>query len=438
MVTKAVLVTMIVLASPVGPRAAGTCDVPSDMTTRDKLPCVRASTVLLEQPSLTMEQLTKGPDFEADAPAKSRFAYFTPEDTITCYFRPFFAFLPDKGRTPKFLCWQLDGSGRFFDRTGLTIAVDDAKVVAGPDGRGVLYARTDAADAHEIKADLFKIKYLTPPFPNHDRRDNEVFTEVAAARFLWALGFPADHMYSALAVRCVGCSHDPFREDQRHNTASLRDEPMVFRVVAVERLLPMDPIDPQHDETWSWADAAALYASGWTREQQVGFDAYRLALGLLTYHNPLDSQNRLVCAEWKAGVRDPKVCERPMVLVQDLGSSFGKPGSLGTNVRGDFRAWQAQTLFANADRCELKYPLKGESTVLQEAQERLVRRLDKLDRASVKAIFAAARFQMVDQKQLERLRHDGAADAEDAALNEWTDVFMRRVAELRAARNCRN
>lgn len=438
MVSNAVLAAIIVLVSPVRSMAGGTCDVPSGMTIKEKLPCVRASTVLLEQPSLTIEQLTKGPDFDAADPAKSRFAYFTPQDTITCYFRPFFAFLPDKGRTPKFLCWQLDSSGRFFDRAGQTIELDDAKVVAGTGGRGSLYARSDTANAHEIKADLFKIKYLTPPFPNHDRRDNEVFTEVAAARFLWALGFPADHMYSALAVRCIGCSHDPFRDNQGSNTASLRDEPVVFRVVAVERLLPMDSIDPQHDETWSWADAAALYASGWTREQKVGFDAYRLALGLLTFHNPLDSQNRLVCAEWKAGARDPMVCQRPMILVQDLGSSFGKPGSLGTNPRGDFRAWQTQTVFANADRCELKYPLKGESTVLHEAQELLVRRLEKLDRASVKAIFAAARFQMVDQKQLERLRKGGAADAEDAALNEWTDLFMSRVAELRAARNCRN
>ena len=57
-------------------------------------------------------------------------------------------------------------------------------MVAGKGG-AALYARGDTADAHEIKADLFKIRYLTPPFPNHDRRDNEVFTEVAAARFLW-------------------------------------------------------------------------------------------------------------------------------------------------------------------------------------------------------------------------------------------------------------
>ena len=162
MVSKAVLAAIILLVSPVRSVAGGTCDVPSGMTIREKLPCVSASTVLLEQPSLTIEQLAKGPDFDAADPVKSRFAYFTPEDTITCYFRPFFAFLPDKGRTPKFLCWQLDSSGRFFDLAGQTIELDDAKVVAGKGGRGALYARSDTANAHEIKADLFKIKYLTP------------------------------------------------------------------------------------------------------------------------------------------------------------------------------------------------------------------------------------------------------------------------------------
>ena len=114
MVSKAVLAAIILLVSPVRSVAGGTCDVPIGMTTREKLPCVSASTVLLEQPSLTIEQLAKGPDFDAADPVKSRFAYFTPEDTISCYFRPFFAFLPDKGRTPKFLCWQLDTSGKFF------------------------------------------------------------------------------------------------------------------------------------------------------------------------------------------------------------------------------------------------------------------------------------------------------------------------------------
>ena len=132
------------------------------------------------------------------------------------------------------------------------------------------------------------------------------------------------------------------------------------------------------------------------------------------------------------------MCVRPMILVHDVGSSFGKPASMGTNSRGDFGGWQSQTVFANADRCELKYPLKGDTTVLKEAQDLLLRRLERLDRDRVKAIFAASRFHMVDQKQLERLRRSGVQNAEDAALNEWTDVFMRNVAEVRGARNCRN
>ena len=170
----------------------------------------------------------------------------------------------------------------------------------------------------------------------------------------------------------------------------------------------------------------------------MAFDAYRLALGMLTYHNGLDSQNRLACAEWKAGSDHPRVCARPVILVQDLGSTFGKPGSLGGNSRGVFGDWQGQRVFANAEQCELKYPLKGERTVLKDAQDLLVGRLEKLDREKVKAIFAASRFQMMDKKQLERLRHGNGANVEDAALNEWTDAFMSRVAEIRGARNCRN
>jgi hypothetical protein len=42
--------------------------------------------------------------------------------------------------------------------------------------------------------------------------------------------------------------------------------------------------------------------------------------------------------------------------------------------------------------CQLKYPLKGDSTVLKEARDLLLRRLENLDRERVKAIFAAARF----------------------------------------------
>jgi len=78
------------------------CEVPDGMTKEQKLPCVRASGVLLDQPVLTADQLARGPDFDAAGPEKSRFAYFTGDDTISCYFRPHYAFAKVPGDSMKF------------------------------------------------------------------------------------------------------------------------------------------------------------------------------------------------------------------------------------------------------------------------------------------------------------------------------------------------
>ena len=106
--------------------------------------------------------------------------------------------------------------------------------------------------------------------------------------------------------------------------------------------------------------------------EKVAFDAYRLALGMLTYHNGLDSQNRLACAEWKAGADHPRVCTHPVILVQDLGSTFGKPGSFGGNSRGDFGDWQGQRVFANA------YLEQGQTALARTANDRARRFYESL------------------------------------------------------------
>jgi hypothetical protein len=138
-----------------------------------------------------------------------------------------------------------------------------------------LYASTDTNNEHELKADYFKVKYLKPPFPNHNPRFNEAFTDIAATRIMWVLGFPADHAYPLGSVACIGCGDDPFTNDLKGNTASLKDTPNVFKVVDAERELPWDTIKPDGDETWSWHDAAKFYSDGtWTHQQKVEYDAY--------------------------------------------------------------------------------------------------------------------------------------------------------------------
>jgi hypothetical protein len=422
----------------------GGCDVPNDMKKEQKLPCLKASGILLDQPTLTPTQLTNGPDFDASQPDATRFKFFTEGDTIHCYFRPHYAFQKVPGDSMKFQCWQMTPDGGFYSKKGERIQVDGVKVVIDTDKSGEksasLYRSDDAQNQHEIKADRVKVKYLKPPFPNHNPRFNEVFTAVAATRFMWVLGFPADEVYSAGAASCIGCGPDPFGNKLAENKASLKDAPDVFKVVNVERELPLDQIAPENDETWSWTDTAKFYSDGeWTHQQKVEFDAYRLALGLIHYHNALPQQNRLVCAQWDGGT--PKHCRKPMIYVHDMGSTFGKKRSafdlFGTNPRGSYSAWQTQTVFTNAGNCELRATLLGDKQVLKEAQDLMIQRLAKLDKDTVKAIFRSARFQMADQQQIKRLKEKGSQNAEEAALDEWTNTFMSRVEEIRNAKNCR-
>jgi hypothetical protein len=424
------------------------CIVPHGLTKDQKLACVRASSIMMDQPALTPDQLANGPDFDPAQPDKSRFAYFTADDTIRCYFRPHYAFEKVPGDSMKFQCWHMTPEGGFYSSKGESISVDNVKVVIETEKDGdkniSLYPRSDDKNEHEIKAEHFKVKYLKPAFPNHDPRFNEVFTSVASSRFMWVLGFPADHAYPARAASCIGCTDDPFGRKLTGNTASLKDAPTLFPVTSAERELPWDEIKSDGDETWSWTDAVKFYSDGeWTHQQRVEFDAYRLALGLIHYFNALPQQNRVDCADWapteaRSGA---KVCQKPVIYVHDLGSTFGKKRSAfdigGTNPRGIFSAWEPQTVFVDPQNCELRATLLGDKQVLKEAQDVMIQRLARLDAGVVKSIFRVARFNMADQQQVQRLRAKNPQNVDEAALDEWTRVFMSRIEEIRTARNCK-
>ena len=126
-----------------------------------------------------------------------------------------------------------------------------------------------------------------------------------------------------------------------------------------------------------------------------------------------------------------------MILVQDLGSTFGKANGgmdlFGTNPRGSFSDWESQTVFVNPPTCELRAALDGDKQVLKEAQDLLIQRLARLDPQTVRTIFGVARFQMMDQKQLHRLRDGGSQNPGEAALDEWTNTFLERIQEIKSA-----
>jgi len=431
-----------VTAAAAGPN---TCEVPNDLTKNGKALCVRAASILLPQPRLTPVQIANGPDFDALHPDRSRFAYFTDADTISCYFRPRYAFDRVKSYSLKFQCWHMTPDGAFVSSEGERIAVQHPRVAITPNTNGRKSASLVVdgvnGNAHEIKPDRVKIKYLSPPSPDQDNRFNEVFTEVAATRIMWLLGFPADRVYPVGTVSCIGCGRDPFRNHLETNKASLNDSPMIFKVASASRGAPFDRIGSEGDATWSWSLANRLYADGeWTHQQKVEYDTYRLALGLFHFFDGPDKQNRLVCGEWQpAAPGHTKICVHPLIFVHDLGSTFGSEKGmnfLSANPRGRFSAWKGQTVFRNVESCELSVPLGGDRRVLKDAQDLMIQRLAVLTPTTVNAIFRVARFQIMDQEQLQRLRHEGSTNVEGAALDEWTRAFLDRIDEIRNAQHC--
>jgi hypothetical protein len=68
----------------------------------------------------------------------------------------------------------------------------------------------------------------------------------------------------------------------------------------------------------------------------------------------------------------------------------------------------------------------------------MIQRLAHLDRETVKSIFRVARFDMMDQEQVRRLRAAGSQNVDEAALDEWTNVFLNRIEEVRTASNCKS
>ncbi len=147
----------------------------------------------------------------------------------------------------------------------------------------------------------------------------------------------------------------------------------------------------------------------------------------------------MVCAKWKNDDDHSGVCDQPMILVQDLGSTFGKPKpflSFGENSRGRFKDYATQPVFKSGT-CQLLHALDADPKVFAAAQALLAERLTRLDRPTVEAIFKVARFDQMDQEQLKRLSDQHVPDAKAAALKEWTDTFMARIAEIKSVTGCK-
>ena len=244
----------------------------------------------------------------------------------------------------------------------------------------------------------------------------EVFGEMAATRLLWALGFGADRMYTVRVI-CKGCP------STLGGIARENDE-RLFDPATIER--KMDGREYEPDSSWSWTDLDTV------DEQRGAPRAHRDALKLLAvfmqHTDTKPQQQRIMCLEGGEGAAG--ACQRPFMMVSDVGLTFGKANLTNANGKGmNYVAWAATPVWKEgAAGCvgNLSKSFTGtlRDPVISEAGRAfLANLLTQLSDDQIRALFEVARVNL-------RLRDPGKASSGMSTVEEWTDVFKRKRAEI--------
>ena len=265
---------------------------------------------------------------------------------------------------------------------------------------------------------VVKVKYGKNP---------EIQAEVAASRLVRALGFAADDMTIVPRVRCFGCPRFPFITMQVLTLAGATgvlgehgydDGYTDFEWAAVERKFPGPSIKTDTLEGWAWWELPRSQAP------RADLDALRLTAVFLAHWDNKSGNQRLVCLDRPAPSRQ-QPCTRPLLMIQDLGATFG-PSKV------NLERWRDLPVWMNARRCLISMhalPYRGatfkDAEISEEGRLQVSRLLAAMDEGAIKRLFADARFPEF---------YSGTDDRRD--LDAWTAAFRSRVDQVVNAGPC--
>jgi hypothetical protein len=265
----------------------------------------------------------------------------------------------------------------------------------------------------------------------YGRWNPELAGEVAATRLLRALGFPADRMYVTSSVRCRGCPAFPFialKCIERTGAtgpctigANAAHE-VIFPGAVIERTLDGRKIEATTDQGWSWFELDRLDpARGGSPRAEV--DALRLVAVLLAHWDNKGPNQRLVCPVGQD--RADGSCAAPLLVVQDLGATFGP-------LKVDLHNWRRVPMWE--DRAACRAGMKtlpfggatfGSHRISEEGRQFALKLLRPLTWSQLSALFSTSGVTGFDHVT-------GEAHDPDA----WVTAFMAKVDQIAAGAPC--
>jgi hypothetical protein len=259
--------------------------------------------------------------------------------------------------------------------------------------------------------EVVKVKYGQNP---------EIQAEAAATRLLTTLGFAADRVDIVRRLRCHGCPRYPFFTVQVLSLLSA--DPLLaehgvdghtdFEWVSVERRFPAPAVETADLKGWAW----------WELDQSPAsheLDALRLLAIFLAHWDNKSENQRLVCLD------GAPPCARPLLMIQDLGASFG-PSKV------NLARWRTLPVWANARTCDVSMhalPFRGatfpDARISEGGRTLLAGALARLTDDDLRGLFAAARFPQFQ-----------TSTDDERDLRAWVRAFRSRLDQIASAGPC--
>ena len=257
------------------------------------------------------------------------------------------------------------------------------------------------------EGDELKVKY--------GGTNGEVYGEVAATRLLWTLGFGADRMYSVRVV-CKGCPE--FAGSIRTATGErIIDPAAVERQIAGREVL----------DRWSWKELDLVDpAQGGASVAER--DAMKLLAVLLQHADSKPEQHRVICLGEEASAAAQGRCERPLMMISDVGITFGRAYKLRPRASMHFAQWSKLPVWKDGPGCVGNLGDSLAATIVkpvisEEGRALLADLLTQVTDDQLRGIFEAARVHL-------RSRNPGDGRSGFATVAEWVDAFKQKRAQI--------
>ncbi len=257
----------------------------------------------------------------------------------------------------------------------------------------------------DAKGKEFKVKY----------GGGEVMAEVAASWVLTAMGSYSDRMYP-VRLNCPDCPSDPFKSEKDRG-AWKQGQQVTIEDKIGERIEFKPNTGIGFDEFHNLPDRVEAEALS----------------GMAQFLSNSDNKapNQAIACQKKdvaAGASGKAVCTNPVVLLQDMGISFGGRG-IYHNSRMNFEKWAKEKMWDDPRACIMHLNSTHTSSLTgidstgrdlhqigEKARQMMLSRLSMLSRAQLIDIFTAARAPLREPNH---------------TAEEWADLFLSKVEKLR-------